>query len=98
MKTIGCISNFAKPLFVRNICTGKLAKTVETLTTIHDERQQDLSHIRPYNEMPGPKSIPLLGNTWRFLPFIGNFYFLIHLLLFLNSFFFNFHSFMKFLH
>ncbi|XP_051169311.1 probable cytochrome P450 49a1 [Leptopilina boulardi] len=73
MTTIGSISNIVKPLFVRGISTGKWSKTVETITTIDDERQQDLSHIRPYTEMPGPKPIPILGNTWRFLPYIGDY-------------------------
>lgn len=28
---------------------------------------------KPYSEIPGPKPIPLLGNTWRLLPFIGQY-------------------------
>ncbi|CAG9762906.1 unnamed protein product [Ceutorhynchus assimilis] len=27
----------------------------------------------PYENIPGPKPLPLLGNSWRFLPLIGNF-------------------------
>lgn len=22
-------------------------------------------HVRPYSEVPGPKPLPILGNTWR---------------------------------
>lgn len=40
-----------------------------TLTTEIEE--QDWSRCRPYSEIPGPRPIPLLGNTWRFIPFIG---------------------------
>lgn len=25
----------------------------------------------PYDRVPGPSSIPILGNNWRFLPIIG---------------------------
>lgn len=25
----------------------------------------------PYAQVPGPKPVPLLGNSWRFIPFIG---------------------------
>lgn len=32
---------------------------------------QNLLRHRPYSEIPGPKPIPLLGNNWRFLPYIG---------------------------
>ncbi|KAK9872098.1 hypothetical protein WA026_016143 [Henosepilachna vigintioctopunctata] len=27
----------------------------------------------PYEKIPGPKALPLIGNTWRFLPFVGGF-------------------------
>jgi len=36
-----------------------------------DVEGQDLLRHRPYSEIPGPKPILLLGNTWRFLPYIG---------------------------
>lgn len=26
---------------------------------------------KPYKTMPGPKPMPLVGNTWRFIPYIG---------------------------
>ncbi|XP_076380700.1 putative cytochrome P450 301a1, mitochondrial isoform X3 [Megalopta genalis] len=46
-------------------------REIETLATEIEE--QDLTRCRPYTEIPGPKPIPLLGNTWRFIPFIGDF-------------------------
>lgn len=48
------------------------AKSYRALNTLAIElNKQDCSRHRPYTEIPGPKPIPLLGNTWRFLPFIG---------------------------
>ncbi|XP_031641208.1 probable cytochrome P450 301a1, mitochondrial isoform X2 [Contarinia nasturtii] len=29
--------------------------------------------VRPYSEVPGPKPLPILGNTWRLMPIIGQF-------------------------
>lgn len=29
------------------------------------------AHIRPYSEIPGPKGLPIIGNSWRFAPLIG---------------------------
>ncbi|XP_066257198.1 probable cytochrome P450 301a1, mitochondrial [Euwallacea similis] len=29
--------------------------------------------IKPYSEIPGPKPIPVLGNTWRLLPVVGQY-------------------------
>lgn len=26
---------------------------------------------RPYSEIPGPKELPIIGNSWRFAPIIG---------------------------
>lgn len=31
------------------------------------------SLAKPYSEVPGPKPFPLLGNTWRLLPIIGQY-------------------------
>ncbi|TGZ38315.1 Uncharacterized protein DBV15_00404 [Temnothorax longispinosus] len=31
------------------------------------------SSIRPYDEVPGPRPIPILGNAWRLLPLIGQY-------------------------
>ncbi|KAL1505572.1 hypothetical protein ABEB36_005108 [Hypothenemus hampei] len=31
------------------------------------------SKIKPYSEIPGPKPIPILGNTWRLFPIIGQY-------------------------
>lgn len=34
---------------------------------------EDASPIRSWNEVPGPKPLPFLGNTWRFIPYIGGY-------------------------
>lgn len=37
-----------------------------------DEAVKDeLANARPYSEVPGPKPLPILGNTYRLLPVIG---------------------------
>lgn len=37
----------------------------------NESTQKSSSHIRPYSEIPGPKELPLIGNSWRFAPIIG---------------------------
>ncbi|XP_046403334.1 probable cytochrome P450 301a1, mitochondrial [Ischnura elegans] len=32
------------------------------------------SEIQPYEKVPGPKPFPVIGNMWRFLPFMGEYY------------------------
>lgn len=31
------------------------------------------SLARPYSEVPGPTPLPLIGNTWRLLPVVGQY-------------------------
>uniref|UniRef100_A0A8D9A7N3 Probable cytochrome P450 301a1, mitochondrial n=1 Tax=Cacopsylla melanoneura TaxID=428564 RepID=A0A8D9A7N3_9HEMI len=48
----------------------RLASTISSnvrTDTLHDVP----SSAKDFSEMPGPRPIPLLGNNWRFLPYIG---------------------------
>ncbi|CAB3359763.1 Hypothetical predicted protein [Cloeon dipterum] len=33
----------------------------------------DDRRVKPYSSIPGPRALPLLGNSWRFLPFVGTY-------------------------
>ncbi|XP_043485686.1 probable cytochrome P450 49a1 [Polistes fuscatus] len=46
-------------------------RTLETLAATVEKHE--CPSYRPYAEIPGPKPIPILGNTWRFIPYIGDF-------------------------
>uniref|UniRef100_A0A2H1W5Q2 SFRICE024575.2 n=1 Tax=Spodoptera frugiperda TaxID=7108 RepID=A0A2H1W5Q2_SPOFR len=35
--------------------------------------EEIFSNAKPYSEVPGPRPIPILGNTWRMVPIIGQF-------------------------
>lgn len=35
--------------------------------------EEEFANAKPYSEVPGPKPIPILGNTWRLLPVIGGY-------------------------
>ncbi|XP_053977773.1 probable cytochrome P450 301a1, mitochondrial isoform X1 [Hylaeus volcanicus] len=54
----------------RALCSGASAVTSSRDCTANHETA---IHARPYEEIPGPKPIPILGNTWRLFPLIGQY-------------------------
>lgn len=38
------------------------------------EITNELITAKHYSQVPGPKPLPIIGNTWRMLPVIGTFY------------------------
>ena len=32
---------------------------------------REIENALPYDEVPGPKGLPIIGNSWRFAPVIG---------------------------
>lgn len=49
--------------------------TVEHRTTQNEELSWE--QAKPYNQIPGPKSYPIVGNLFKFLPYIGIKYILV---------------------
>ncbi|XP_017787115.1 PREDICTED: probable cytochrome P450 49a1 [Nicrophorus vespilloides] len=41
--------------------------------TIPQHYEPSVSDIKPYSEVPGPREFPLIGNSWRFAPLIGQY-------------------------
>lgn len=62
------MSLLAKRFLNSRIITCRSKSTVLTSLT-----QDDVDFAKEYSEVPGPKSLPLLGNSWRFMSFIGMF-------------------------
>lgn len=42
------------------------------------EKSSEKSYAKPFNEIPGPRELPLIGNSWRFAPIIGDYLILIN--------------------
>ncbi|EEB11516.1 cytochrome P450, putative [Pediculus humanus corporis] len=62
------------------IIRRNLFNTTKSFTTAVDISDADVGdHLRvlerckPYSEVPGPKGLPFIGNSWRFLPLIGHY-------------------------
>lgn len=35
------------------------------------DAESESQHVQPYKDIPGPKKLPLIGNFFRFVPYIG---------------------------
>lgn len=38
---------------------------------VDEKASLDLASAKPYRNIPGPKELPIIGNSWRFAPIIG---------------------------
>nr|CAD7444014.1 unnamed protein product [Timema bartmani] len=48
-----------------------MSQIVADLCPHHHE--ENLTSARPYRDIPGPRPLPFLGNTWRLLPVVGQY-------------------------
>jgi len=62
------MSILARRLWNLRIKIDRANKSTEVFTSV---LQGDRDLAKEYSELPGPKSLPLLGNNWRFLSYIG---------------------------
>lgn len=49
---------------------GLLKRRIKTMP-YSIETNDNIETVRSYDDIPGPKPIWLIGNTFRFIPFIG---------------------------
>jgi hypothetical protein len=40
---------------------------------------EEWEYAKPFENIPGPKPLPVIGNAWRFIPYIGNAFYLVDL-------------------
>lgn len=61
---------------VKRISFTNLKVNLSTCPHVQNtDKISELENARPYSEVPGPKPIPILGNTWRFVLVTCNIYF-----------------------
>lgn len=56
---------------LRNVCAIVVKRhdaTIAATQTISEE----WDNAKPYEDIPGPKPLPVVGNIWRFFPYIGD--------------------------
>lgn len=58
-------------------CRAKSIKKYSVDSTMSNTEKSQ--YVRPTKNIPGPKALPLLGNWFRFLPYIGKKFFDLYL-------------------
>jgi hypothetical protein len=36
---------------------------------------EEWEYAKPFEDIPGPKPLPIIGNVWCFIPYIGNLFY-----------------------
>jgi hypothetical protein len=47
-------------------------KRCNSTAAVTQARPDEWDYAKPFEDIPGPKPLPIIGNTWRFIPFLGN--------------------------
>ncbi|CAB3359766.1 Hypothetical predicted protein [Cloeon dipterum] len=58
------------PLWSRARSTVSIA--LQEITALQDSTTAS-REAKPFTEVPGPKGLPIIGNSWRFLPVVGHY-------------------------
>lgn len=63
---------------IRKCCrsiTTVVEKTVQEADETSKKRVEKIE-AKPFESMPGPKGLPIVGNIWRYFPLIGKNFFI----------------------
>jgi len=55
----------------RNVSTVVL-KRCNSTAAVAQARPEKWDYAKPFEDIPGPKPLPIIGNAWRFIPYLGN--------------------------
>lgn len=67
---VTCCINILQRSALQNITAFYFTK-INAAGTATQVKTDDFSNARSYENIPGPKPVPILGNAWRFIPGIG---------------------------
>jgi hypothetical protein len=56
---------------LRNV-SAVVLKRCNSTAAVAQARTEEWDCAKPFEDIPGPKPLPIIGNTWRFIPYLGN--------------------------
>jgi len=56
---------------LRNV-SAVVLKRCNSTAAVAQVRPEEWGYAKPFEEIPGPKPLPIIGNMWRFIPYLGN--------------------------
>ena len=56
---------------LRNV-SAVVFKRCNSTAAVTQARPEEWDYAKPFEDIPGPKPLPIVGNMWRFIPFLGN--------------------------
>lgn len=57
----------------RSKSTVTAAQLAQSAVSADDAAATDSDFAKEYSELPGPRTLPLLGNSWRFMSYVGEY-------------------------
>jgi len=56
---------------LRNV-SAVVLKRCDSTAAVAQVRPEEWGYAKPFEDIPGPKPLPIIGNAWRFVLYIGN--------------------------
>ena len=66
-----CLIAGSQQQVLRNVSVLVL-KRCNSTAAVTQARPEEWDYAKPFEDIPGPKPLPIIGNTWRFIPYLGN--------------------------